>query len=101
MDAGCKIIECGHFCLSKKRRNSVKGNVLHAAAFFGKNEMLKYLLAHPEMKQYIDSLAVENQDIRPIKAGAYQPEFLGYTPLMLAVISPHSDVETIQILLSN
>jgi hypothetical protein len=50
MDAGCKITEVGHFCLSKKRRNSVKGNVLHAAAFYGKNEMLKYLLAHPEMK---------------------------------------------------
>lgn len=73
----------------------MKGNVLAAAAYHGKNEMLKYLLALPELKSYIDIVCLETQDIRPIKAGPFTQEYLGYSPLMLATVSPNADVETI------
>ena len=72
LDAGSRIIEAGHICLSKKRKNSVVANVMGAAAYHGKNEMLKYLIAHPQLKVgYIDVGCLESQDIKPSKAGPF------------------------------
>lgn len=48
--AGCKPTDIGHICLSKKRKNSVISTVIGAAAFYGKNEMLQYLLNMPSLK---------------------------------------------------
>ena len=97
--AGCKLTDQGHICLSKKRKNSVISTVIGAAAFYGKNEMLQYLLNLPLLKDYKDYPCTEQQDIKPIKAGPMTHEYHGYTPLQLAIVSPHSDVETINILL--
>ena len=101
IDAGCKYTELGHICLSKKRKNSVLSNVIGAAAYHGKNEMLKYLLSLPQLHgSYIEVPSSEVQDLKPVKAGPLQQEFYQYTPLMLAIVSPHSDLETVQILLN-
>jgi hypothetical protein len=51
LDAGCKITDVGYIGFSKKRRNQVLSNVIGAAAFHGKNELLKYLLAHPQLQK--------------------------------------------------
>jgi ankyrin repeat protein len=100
LEAGCKINEFGHICLSKKRKNSVLSTVIGAAAYHGKNEMLKYLLASPQLqKSYIEVGCSELQDIKPIKAGPLSHEYQGYTPLQLVVVSAFSDLETLQILL--
>jgi hypothetical protein len=74
--------------------------VIGAAAYWGKNELLKYLLAHNLLKSgYIDVPAIETQDIKPMKSGPFIPEYQGYSPLMLSIISPYSDLETVQIFL--
>jgi ankyrin repeat protein len=100
-EAGCKITDIGHICLSKKRKNSVISTVVGAAAFSGKNELLKYLLANQNLKGYIEHTCTEQQDIKPIKAGPLTHEYHGYTPLQLAIVSPYSDMETVQLLLQS
>ena len=76
IDAGCKITDLGHICLSKKRKNSVLSNVIGAAAYHGKNEMLKYLLTQPQLRgNFIEVPCSEVQDIRPVKAGPMQNEY--------------------------
>ena len=73
IDAGCKYTELGHICLSKKRKNSVLSNVIGAAAYHGKNEMLKYLLSQPQLRgSYIEVPSSEVQDLKPSKAGPLQ-----------------------------
>jgi len=98
-EAGCKITDIGHICLSKKRKNSVISTVIGAAAFSGKNELLKYLLANQNLKGYIEHTCTERHDITPVKDGPLFYEYHGYTPLQLAIVSPYSDMDTVELLI--
>ena len=92
-NAGCDITERGHIVLSRSRLNSVVSNVIGAAAYFGKPKMMGRLLEFLSDADYINLEAVETQDGRTNIA--FKPEYGGYTPLMLAVVSPYSDLQTI------
>jgi hypothetical protein len=97
--AGCSIKDVGHICLSKKRKNTVISNVLGAAAYWGRVDLLKHILKQIR-EGFIDVQCLESTDIMAGKAGPLQQEYLGYSPLMLAIISPHSDIDIIKTLLA-
>ena len=89
--------ENGCICLSKKKKNVVISNSIGCAAFYGKTNMLRYLLdnvAGPA-KNYE---AMEHQDSRVAK-GAYVREFNRYTPLMLAIAGGDSNLDCVKALL--
>jgi len=96
----CDLTERGHIVLSRSRLNSVTSNVIGAAAYYGKPKMLARLLdivaTDPE---HVNDRATEQKDANSNMA--FKPEYSGYTPLMLAVVSPHSDLECIKQLLSH
>ena len=94
----CDITARGHIVLSRSRLNSVTSNVIGAAAYYGKPKMLEKLLAILSDPEHINDRATEAKDVKMTMA--FKPEYTGYTPLMLAVVSPHSDLACIQMLLS-
>ena len=44
--------------------------------------------------------SVESQDFKPQKNSTYTPEFEGFTPLMLAIVSDQANLEVIKLLLA-
>ena len=92
-------MDVGHICFSKKRKNTVISNILGAAAYWGKSELLNHMLKKID-KGFIDVQCLESQDIMTGKAGPLQQEYLGYSPLMLAIVSPHSDLDVVKALLA-
>jgi hypothetical protein len=89
--------EVGHICLSRRRQNSVVSNLLGCAAYHGSSDVLKFLVARLSPKYQVDTVnfaALESLDIR--KSGTYTPEFEGFTPLMLAVVSDKSNLDCIK-----
>ena len=92
--------EVGHICLSKRHKNSVVSNVVGAAAYWGHTELLKFVLSILS-DESVNFPATEASDRRLTKSAPFQPELQGYTPLMLAIISPHPSLECVKSLLSN
>jgi len=86
--AGCSLTDVGHICLSKRRQNSVASNVIGAAAYHGHEEMLQYLIGKVDGGM-IDVKAIETADRIPTKSGPFKSELHDYTPLQLAVVTPH------------
>lgn len=76
--------EQGHICYSKNQRNSVISNTLGAAAYYGNNEIIAYLIMcqHEVEPNPLDFPATEHR----LDSSAYKPEFRGFTPVMLAVV---------------
>ena len=95
----CDISARGHIVLSRSRLNSVTSNVIGAAAYYGKPKMLAKLLAILSDAEHINDKATEAKDSN--NNMPFKPEYTGYTPLMLAVVSPHSDLECVKLLLSH
>lgn len=101
LQSGRQLTEVGHICLSRRRRNSVVSNLIGCAAYYGSSQVLKFALARLTPKIQVDQVnftALESQDIR--KAGTYIPEFEGFTPLMLAVVSEKSNLDCVKQLLA-
>lgn len=42
--AGCSLNDCGHIALSRRRRHSIVTNVIGAATYWGRDEMLLYCI---------------------------------------------------------
>ena len=59
-------------------------NVIGAAAFHGKPDMLEYCLGKLDAMQ-VDIKAMETADRYPEKITPYKPELVDFTPLMLAL----------------
>lgn len=88
--------------MSRRRRNAVVSNAVGAAAFYGHAKLMKYLLTKLSISVHdeVNLAAIESQDIKPFKAGPYQPEFEGFTPLMLAIVSEKPNLDVVKSLLA-
>ena len=92
--------EVGHICFSKRMRNSVVSNVVGAAAYWGNAPLLSFILGMLP-GECVDLPTTETSDRRLTKSAPFQAELQGYTPLMLAIISPHSKLACVKSLLSH
>ncbi|CDW79057.1 ankyrin repeat domain-containing [Stylonychia lemnae] len=95
---GCKITEQGYIGLSKKRKNQVISNVIGAAAYNGRAEILKNLVGkHHSGLLFVDHPSTEKLDFT--QKGTLTKEFTGYTPLMLAVAGGGQNLECVKLLI--
>lgn len=96
---GAKANEQGYIGFSKKRKNQVISNVLGAAAYNGRAEVLKSFLGKQFASiVYINFPATEKQDFS--QKGTMTKEFTGYTPLMLSVAGGGQNIECTKLLVS-
>jgi hypothetical protein len=89
--------DAGAFCISKRRRNVVSGNVISAAAYHGNAKLLKFVLTRMDIGMYGNIAALETSGKG---SGSFVQELSGYTPLMLACVGDKSNLETVKVLLS-
>jgi ankyrin repeat protein len=73
--------EHGHIGFSPKKKNAISNHAIAAAAYYGSQNLLKYLLQKKRLMN-IDLKTVEKTDY--LQKGAYVPEFKDFTALMLA-----------------
>lgn len=97
---GRDIKDVGHICLSRRRRNQVASNVIGAAAYHGHARIIKFALSRLDSRTYGNLAAMESQDTRSSKAGAFVAELEGYTPLMLAICGENANLEVVKCLLA-
>lgn len=90
---GCKITDTGFIGFSRKRKNQVISNVTGAAAFHGSHKILKHILKHPSSAN-INFLASEKKDFNA--TGAFNKEYTGYTPIMLAAAGGGQNLECVK-----
>jgi ankyrin repeat protein len=81
--------------LSKKFKNSFNSNIIGDCAYYGKKELLEYLL-----KNYKDLDLNKKSTEKKIKNTKFNftKEFTGCTPSMLSMVGPISDIQTLEIL---
>ena len=86
--------ETGIIGLSKKLKNSFYSNIIGACCYYGRIELLEYLLKNNKFD--LNFVTSEKKS----KAGrvGYSKEYLGLTPVMLAVVGNISDENTVKIL---
>jgi len=86
--------ETGIIGLSKKLKNSFYSNIIGACCYYGRIELLEYLLKNNKFD--LNFVTSEKKS----KAGrvGYSKEYLGLTPAMLAVVGNISDENTVKIL---
>ena len=60
--------------------------------------MLKFVLDILDDPDFINDKVTESKDFE--SNASFKFEYTGYTPLMLAIVSPYSDVECVKLLLS-
>lgn len=81
----------------------MSGSPIHAAAYYGHQDMLAYLLKKKDSMHNGDSLLSERckeaQDMQAKKKSAFQHEFKDFDVLMLAVVGVNPNVEVIKQLL--
>lgn len=101
--SGRPMWELGHICLSRRRQNAVSGNVIACAAYHGESRILKFVLTKlsNSLTDQVNMPVTEFGDIRPLYTGGYVPEFEGFTPLMLAVVSEKANLEVVKQLLAS
>ena len=86
----------GHIALSKKQKNSVITNVIGAAAYYGREEMLKYLLKNYDRKLDVNIKASEKKGKK--KHSTLIREYTGFNPLFLAIAGDISQDKSIAIM---
>ena len=86
--------ETGIIGLSKKLKNSFYSNIIGACCYYGRIELLEYLLKNNKFD--LNFVTSEKKS----KAGrvGYSKEYLGLTPAMLAIVGNISDENTVKIL---
>lgn len=62
--------------------------MIGAAAYHGNEDMLQYLIGKLGV-DFIDVKAIETADRSLTKSGPFKPELNDFTPLQLAVVTPH------------
>jgi ankyrin repeat protein len=95
VENGCSVGTINHITLSKKNRNSVVSNVLGAAAFYGRVDLVSYIL---EKYKGVDVNFKATEKKSKIKINLQNKEFTDYTPLHLAVASDAPEDYSIHIL---
>ena len=86
--------ETGIIALSKKLKNSVNSNIIGACCYYGKKELLEYLLKNHKFDL---NLVTTEKKSKLGKVGFYK-EYLGLTLPMLAVVGNNNDEITVNIL---
>ena len=87
--------ELGIVGLSKKLKNSFYSNIIGACCYYGRAELLEYLLKND--KYDINILTTEKKSKSGLKA-YYHKEYNGLTPAMLCVVGPIKDEDSVKIL---
>ena len=75
-------------------------NVVGAAAYHGNAALLSFILGMLP-RECVDLPTTETSDRRLTKSAPFQAELQGYTPLMLAVVSPQPKLGCVKSLLSH
>ena len=86
--------ETGIIALSKKLKNSVNSNIIGACCYYGKKELLEYLLKNHKF----DLNLVTTEKKSKLGKVGFSKEYLGLTLPMLAVVGNNSDEITVNIL---
>ena len=87
--------EIGIVGLSKKIKNEFSSNIIGACCYYGRAELLEYLLKND--KYDINIQTSERKSKTGTKVGFYR-EYSGLTPAMLSIVGPIKDEETVKIL---
>jgi hypothetical protein len=87
--------ELGIVGLSKKLKNSFYSNIIGACCYYGRAELLEYLLKND--KYDINILTTEKKSKSGLRVGFYK-EYTGLTPAMLCVVGPIEDQDSVKIL---
>jgi len=86
--------ETGIIALSKKLKNSVYSNIIGACCYYGKKELLEYLLKNHKF----DLNLVTTEKKSKLGKVGFSKEYLGLTLPMLAVVGNNNDEITVNIL---
>ena len=89
--------QVGVIGLTKKFKNSFSSNIIGACAYYGNDKLLKFLLKNYENELNIDILASEKKSKTNSKFG-FSKEYTGFTPSMLSIVGPSTDLQTLEIL---
>ena len=87
--------ETGIVGLSKKIKNEFSSNIIGACCYYGRAELLEYLLKND--KYDINIQTSERKSKSGTKVGFYR-EYSGLTPAMLSIVGPIKDEDTVKIL---
>ena len=91
------VMQTGFFGVTRRRKNALEGNPLHAAAYNGSARMIKHLCQQPGViKAYLNAPVVEMSNKG---SGPLQQEMTGYTPLMLACVGEKATLDAVKTLL--
>ena len=88
--------QVGFIGLSKKLKNLVSSNVIGACSFYGKHEILEFLLKNFKNELETNLLTTEKKSKN--NRGGFVKEYSGLSPCMLAIVGPSSDSQTIDVL---
>ena len=88
--------QIGIIGLSRKFKNTFSSNILGACAYYGKSELLEYLLKHYKNDLEINTVTTEKKV--KISKFSFTKEYSGCTPCLLAMVGPISDKKTLEIL---
>ena len=89
--------QIGFIGLSKKSKNAFFSNIIGACAYYGRHSLLNYLLQNNKNELILNISTTEKKSKKSSRVG-FIKEYTGFTPCMLAIIGPSSDLETIDIL---
>ena len=88
--------QCEIIGLSKKYKNGFTSNIIGACAYYGKKELLDYLLRHYKNELNINITTIDKK-VKNTKF-SFTKEYNGCTPCLLAMLGPSSDSQTLEIL---
>ena len=89
--------QIGVIGLTKKFKNSFSSNIIGACAYYGKDKLLEFLLKNYGNELSLDILTSEKKSKTNSKFG-FSREYTGFTPVMLSIIGPSTDLQTLEIL---
>ena len=91
--------QVGFIGLSKKYKNLVYSNVVGACAYYGKHEILEFILKAPKNELDVNNINIPTTEKKSKNnSRLFVKEFTGLTPCMLAIVGPCSDLQTIDVL---
>jgi len=97
VDRGANQTTLGHVGLSRKSKNSVISNLIGACAFYGRIELLHYLLEKGQIKLDINQKSTEKKS--KTKQFSLHKEFADFTPVHLSFSNElNSEDDSIEII---
>jgi hypothetical protein len=102
LDRGVNSTNLGHIGLSRKLKNSVISNVIGASAFYGRINLLHYILEKTASSTRLDINQKSSEKKSKTKQFSLQKEFVDFTPVHLAMandlISEDDSIEVMKLL---